>query len=61
MFTELLDRARVRLVRGVAAEALLDGALGEHGERTWKDSSTVALSYRPSNAPAVAPRDVDYN
>ncbi|MWV51445.1 deaminase (plasmid) [Rathayibacter sp. VKM Ac-2803] len=31
------------------------------GVRTWKDSSTVALSYRPSNARAGTPRDVDYN
>lgn len=29
------------------------------GVRTWKDSSTVALSYRPQNAPARDPRDVD--
>lgn len=31
------------------------------GVRTWKDSSTVVLSYRPENAPAKEPRDVDYN
>lgn len=31
------------------------------GVRTWKDSSTVALSYRPDNAPAETPRDADYN
>jgi dihydrofolate reductase len=31
------------------------------GVRTWKDSSTVALSYRPENAPAEASRDVDYD
>ncbi|MWV49911.1 deaminase [Rathayibacter sp. VKM Ac-2803] len=31
------------------------------GVRTREGSSTVALSYRPENAPAAAPRDVDYN
>ena len=31
------------------------------GARTWKDSSTVVLSYRPANAPADTPRDEDYN
>ena len=31
------------------------------GARTWKDSSTVVLSYRPANAPADAPRGEDYN
>ncbi|GAA2069565.1 dihydrofolate reductase family protein [Microbacterium hatanonis] len=31
------------------------------GVRTWKDSSTVALSYRPRNAAPPARRDVDYN
>ncbi|SMH38250.1 RibD C-terminal domain-containing protein [Rathayibacter oskolensis] len=31
------------------------------GVRTWKDSSTVALSYRPENAPRATARDVAYN
>ena len=31
------------------------------GVRTWRDSSTVVLSYRPENAPAGAARGVDYN
>lgn len=31
------------------------------GVRTWKDSNTVALSYRPDNAPGDTPRDADYN
>ncbi len=31
------------------------------GARTWKDSSTVVLSYRPENAPAETPRGEDYN
>lgn len=31
------------------------------GVRTWKDSNTVALTYRPENAPADISRNVDYN
>ena len=31
------------------------------GARTWKDSSTVVLSYRPENAPADTSRGTDYN
>lgn len=31
------------------------------GVRTWKDSSTVVLTYRPENAPAPDSRGVDYN
>lgn len=31
------------------------------GVRTWKDSSTVVLSYRPENAPAETSRDADDN
>jgi dihydrofolate reductase len=31
------------------------------GVRTWKDSSTVALSYRPENAPPPTSRGVGYN
>ncbi len=34
--------------------------LSLRGVRTWKDSSTVALTYRPNNAPAETPRDVAY-
>jgi dihydrofolate reductase len=31
------------------------------GVRTWKESSTVALAYRPANAAAATRRGVDYN
>ncbi|HEX5730663.1 dihydrofolate reductase family protein [Microbacterium sp.] len=31
------------------------------GARTWKNSSTVVLSYRPENAPAGTSRGEDYN
>jgi dihydrofolate reductase len=31
------------------------------GARTWRDSSTVVLSYRPNNATADTPRGEDYN